>query len=413
MDRKVVVTGVGVISPVGIGNREFWNTLLSGVSGIDRVRSFDPSPFNSQVVGEVKDFQAEQFISRKEARRMDRFSQFAVCASLLGIEDAGIDLDKIDRDMAGVILGSGIGGITTFEEQHQVLLGKGPQKISPFFIPMMIVNMGAANVALQLKLRGPNNCVSTACEASTHALGEAFRIIQRGEADLMVAVGSEASITPLALGGFCAMKALSTRNDEPAKSSRPFDAGRDGFIMAEGAAALILEDYDSAVRRGARMYAELRGYASTCDAYHITAPDPEGRGAARAMDLALKDAGLKHEDIDYINAHGTSTPLNDKMETLAIKKSFRKHAYQLIVSSTKSMTGHLLGAAGALEAAATIFTIHHGIIPPTINLEEPDPECDLNYAPNRAVEKSVNNALSNSFGFGGHNGTLVFSSVGE
>ncbi len=411
MDRKVVVTGVGVISPVGIGNHEFWDTLRRGVSGIDRVRSFDPSPFESQVVGEVKSFQPEQFITRKEARRMDRFSQFAVCASLLGIEDAGIDLDTIDRDMAGVILGSGIGGITTFEEQHKVLLEKGHQKISPFFIPMMIVNMGAANVALHLNLRGPNNCVSTACEASTHALGEAFRIIQRGEADLMVAVGSEASITPLALGGFCAMKALSTRNSEPAKSSRPFDAGRDGFVMAEGAAALILEDRDSAVQRGARIYAELSGYASTCDAYHITAPDPEGRGASRAMDLALRDAGLRHKEVDYINAHGTSTPLNDKMETLAIKRSFGEHAYHVIVSATKSMTGHLLGAAGALEAAATVFAIYHGVIPPTINLEEPDPECDLNYAPNRAVEKPVKNALSNSFGFGGHNGTLVFSSV--
>jgi len=345
VERKVVVTGIGVISPVGSGKDTFWQSLIEGKSGIDRIKSFDPHDFDSQVAGEVKDFDPEDFLPRKEYRRMDRFSQFAVCASLMAMEDASISLENLDRERAGVILGSGIGGIQTFEDQHQVLLTKGPGKVSAFFIPMMIVNMGAANVAIQLKLKGPNSCVSTACEASTHALGEALRIIQRGDADLMVAVGAEASITPLALAGFCAMKALSTHNDDPAKASRPFDRTRDGFVMAEGAAALILEEEERAKKRGARIYAELRGYGSTCDAYHITAPDPEGEGAARSMKLAIEDACLALEDIDYINAHGTSTPLNDKVETLAIKKLFGERAYQIKISSTKSMTGHLLGGA--------------------------------------------------------------------
>jgi len=413
VERKVVVTGIGVISPVGSGKDTFWQSLIEGKSGIDRIKSFDPHDFDSQVAGEVKDFDPEDFLPRKEYRRMDRFSQFAVCASLMAMEDASISLENLDRERAGVILGSGIGGIQTFEDQHQVLLTKGPGKVSAFFIPMMIVNMGAANVAIQLKLKGPNSCVSTACEASTHALGEALRIIQRGDADLMVAVGAEASITPLALAGFCAMKALSTHNDDPAKASRPFDRTRDGFVMAEGAAALILEEEERAKKRGARIYAELRGYGSTCDAYHITAPDPEGEGAARSMKLAIEDACLALEDIDYINAHGTSTPLNDKVETLAIKKLFGERAYQIKISSTKSMTGHLLGGAGALEGAATVLAIYNSIIPPTINLDEKDPECDLDYTPHHALPLKIRNALSNSFGFGGHNGTLVFSRYGE
>jgi len=413
VERKVVVTGIGVISPVGSGKDKFWQSIIGGKSGIDRIKSFDPGDFDSQVAGEVKDFNPEDFLPRKEYRRMDRFSQFAVCASLMAMEDASMSLENLDRERAGVILGSGIGGIQTFEDQHQVLLTKGPGKVSAFFIPMMIVNMGAANVAIQLKLKGPNSCVSTACEASTHALGEALRIIQRGEADLMVAVGAEASITPLALAGFCAMKALSTHNDDPAKASRPFDRTRDGFVMAEGAAALILEEEERAKKRGARIYAELKGYGSTCDAYHITAPDPEGEGAARSMKLAIEDACLTPEDIDYINAHGTSTPLNDKVETLAIKKVFGERAYQIKISSTKSMTGHLLGGAGALEGAITALSIYHGIIPPTINLEEKDPECDLDYTPDHAFSLKIRNALSNSFGFGGHNGSLVFSRYGE
>lgn len=413
MKRKVVVTGLGLISPVGTGKEKFWQALLEGRSGIKRIEAFDPSDFDSQIAGEVRDFDVEKFLSRKEARRMDRFSQFAVCASMMAIEDAGLDVTRVDRNLIGVILGSGIGGIKTFEDQHKVLLEKGPSKVSPFFIPMMIVNMGAANVAIQLGLRGPNSCVSTACEASTHALGEALRIIQLGEADWMIAVGAEASITPISLAGFCAMKALSVRNDEPERASRPFDRDRDGFVMAEGAAALLLEAEEVARKRGARIYAELKGYASTCDAYHITAPDPEGSGAARAMLLALQDAGIGPEEVDYINAHGTSTPLNDRMETLAIKLAFGEHAYSLKISSIKSMVGHLLGAAGAIEAAATVLAVYHGIIPPTINLENPDPECDLDYTPQKSVECSIRNALSNSFGFGGHNGTLVFGRYGE
>jgi len=413
LKRKVVVTGLGLISPVGTGKEKFWQALLEGRSGIKRIEAFDPSDFDSQIAGEVRDFDVEKFLSRKEARRMDRFSQFAVCASMMAIEDAGLDVTRVDRNLIGVILGSGIGGIKTFEDQHKVLLEKGPSKVSPFFIPMMIVNMGAANVAIQLGLRGPNSCVSTACEASTHALGEALRIIQLGEADWMIAVGAEASITPISLAGFCAMKALSVRNDEPERASRPFDRDRDGFVMAEGAAALLLEAEEVARKRGARIYAELKGYASTCDAYHITAPDPEGSGAARAMLLALQDAGIGPEEVDYINAHGTSTPLNDRMETLAIKRAFGEHAYSLKISSIKSMVGHLLGAAGAIEAAATVLAVYHGIIPPTINLENPDPECDLDYTPQKSVECSIRNALSNSFGFGGHNGTLVFGRYGE
>ncbi|MDK2897441.1 MAG: 3-oxoacyl-[acyl-carrier-protein] synthase [Candidatus Atribacteria bacterium] len=403
----MVVTGLGTISPIGIGKEEFWESLLKGKSGIGRITSFDPAPFDSQIAGEVLNFDPEEFLPRKEVRRMDRFSQFAVGASLMAIQDAELKLEGSLRERAGVILGSGIGGINTFESQHQVLMKRGPGKVSPFFIPMMIVNMGAANVAIQLGLKGPSSCVSTACEASTRALGEALRIVERGEADWMIVVGAEASITPLAFAGFCSMKALSVRNHQPEQASRPFDKNRDGFIMSEGAAALVLESEEKAIARGARIYCQLKGYASSCDAYHVTAPDPEGEGAARAMKLAIQNAGLNPEDIDYINAHGTSTPLNDKMETLAIKKVFGEKAYRLKISATKSMTGHLLGAAGALEAMATALSIYHGIIHPTINLEEADPDCDLDYTPLKPVSMVINNALSNSFGFGGHNGTLV------
>lgn len=409
MNRRVLITGIGVISPVGIGKEKFWQALINGQSGIDTIKKFDVSSYDSQIAGEVKGFNGDDYLPRKDARRMDRFSQFAVSASIMAFQDSQINLDKLNHERSGVILGSGIGGISTFEEQHEVLMSRGPQKVSPFFIPMMIVNMGAANVAIQLGLKGPSSCVSTACEASTHAIGEAFRIIQRGDADLMVAVGSEASITPLALAGFCAMKALSTHNQEPKKASRPFDKNRDGFVMAEGAAALILETKESAERRGAPIYAELKGYGASCDAYHITAPDPEGEGAARSMLNAINDAGLQIDDIDYINAHGTSTPLNDKMESLAVKKVFAEKAYQLKISSTKSMTGHLLGAAGAMEAAATVLGIYHHIIHPTINLEEKDEDCDLDYVPQKAQKMEIRNAISNSFGFGGHNGSLIFS----
>jgi len=409
LNRRVLITGIGVISPVGIGKEKFWQALINGQSGIDTIKKFDVSSYDSQIAGEIKGFNGDDYLPRKDARRMDRFSQFAVSASIMAFQDSQINLDKLNHERSGVILGSGIGGISTFEEQHEVLMSRGPQKVSPFFIPMMIVNMGAANVAIQLGLKGPSSCVSTACEASTHAIGEAFRIIQRGDADLMVAVGSEASITPLALAGFCAMKALSTHNQEPKKASRPFDKNRDGFVMAEGAAALILETKESAERRGAPIYAELKGYGASCDAYHITAPDPEGEGAARSMLNAINDAGLQIDDIDYINAHGTSTPLNDKMESLAVKKVFAEKAYQLKISSTKSMTGHLLGAAGAMEAAATVLGIYHHIIHPTINLEEKDEDCDLDYVPQKAQKMEIRNAISNSFGFGGHNGSLIFS----
>ncbi len=409
MNRRVLITGIGVVSPVGIGKEKFWQALINGQSGIDTIKKFDVSSYDSQIAGEIKGFNGDDYLPRKDARRMDRFSQFAVSASIMAFQDSQINLDKLNHERSGVILGSGIGGISTFEEQHEVLMSRGPQKVSPFFIPMMIVNMGAANVAIQLGLKGPSSCVSTACEASTHAIGEAFRIIQRGDADLMVAVGSEASITPLALAGFCAMKALSTHNQEPKKASRPFDKNRDGFVMAEGAAALILETKESAERRGAPIYAELKGYGASCDAYHITAPDPEGEGAARSMLNAINDAGLQIDDIDYINAHGTSTPLNDKMESLAVKKVFAEKAYQLKISSTKSMTGHLLGAAGAMEAAATVLGIYHHIIHPTINLEEKDEDCDLDYVPQKAQKMEIRNAISNSFGFGGHNGSLIFS----
>jgi len=413
LDRRVVVTGIGVVSPIGIGKENFWQALINGESGIDTITRFDASSYDSQIAGEVKDFNCDDYLPRKDARRMDRFSQFAVSASIMAFQDSQLNMEKLNHERSGVILGSGIGGIFTFEEQHEVLMNRGPQKVSPFFIPMMIVNMGAANVAIHLGLKGPNSCVSTACEASTHAIGEAFRILQRGDADLMVAVGSEASITPLALAGFCAMKALSTYNQQPKKASRPFDKNRDGFVMAEGAAALILETKESAERRGAPIYAELKGYGASCDAYHITAPDPEGEGAARSMLYAIRDAGLQIEDIDYINAHGTSTPLNDKMESLAIKKVFAERAYQLKISSTKSMTGHLLGAAGAMEAAATILGIFHHTIHPTINLEEKDEDCDLDYVPQKAQKMEIRNAISNSFGFGGHNGSLVFGQYKE
>ena len=413
MNRRVFVTGIGVVSPVGSGKEKFWNALIHGQSGIDSIKRFDSSLFDSQIAGEVKDFNSDDYLPRKDARRMDRFSQFAVSASIMAFQDSQINLKSLNQERSGVILGSGIGGINTFEEQHEVLMNRGPQKVSPFFIPMMIVNMGAANVAIQLGLKGPNSCVSTACEASTHAIGEAYRIIQRGDADLMVAVGSEASITPLALAGFCAMKALSTRNQEPQKASRPFDRNRDGFVMAEGAAALILESEEATIKRGARVYAEVKGYGASCDAYHITAPDPEGEGAARSMVYAIHDAGLTIDDIDYINAHGTSTPLNDKMESLAIKKVFAEKAYGLKISSTKSMTGHLLGAAGVLEAAATVLGIYEGIVHPTINYEEKDEDCDLDYIPNIARKMTIHNAISNSFGFGGHNGSLVFGKYEE
>ncbi|SNR90308.1 3-oxoacyl-[acyl-carrier-protein] synthase II [Anaerovirgula multivorans] len=408
MKRRVVVTGLGCVTPIGIGKKSFWEALTTGVSGIDFITKFDTADYPTKIAAEVKDFQPENYIDKKEARKMDKFTQFAVAASQLAIQDAGIDIEEIESEKFGVILGSGIGGIETFEEQNQRLLDKGVRRISPFFIPMMITNIGAGQVSMYFDAKGPNSTIVTACASSTNAVGEAYRIIERGDADIMITGGTEASITPLAIAGFCSMKAMSTYNEDPKKASRPFDLNRDGFVMGEGAGMLILEELEHALNRGATIYGEVVGYGMSADAYHITAPDPEGKGAARAMENALKDAGISYEEIDYINAHGTSTPYNDKFETMAIKKVFKEHAKDIAISSTKSMTGHLLGAAGGVEGMICALTIYNDLVPPTINYETPDEECDLDYVPNQAREKVVNYALSNSFGFGGHNATIIF-----
>ncbi|QBS37790.1 beta-ketoacyl-[acyl-carrier-protein] synthase II [Thermaerobacter sp. FW80] len=408
MRHRVVITGVGAVTPLGVGADALWEGILAGRSGIRRISRFDPSPFPSQIAGEVPGFDPTAFIDRKEARRMDRFTQFAMATVAMALRDAGLDPASLDGDRLGVVMGTGIGGIETFVEQAAVMAERGPDRVSPFFIPMMIANMAAGQVAIRYGARGPNTTVVTACAASAHAIGEAFRILQRGQADVMITGGSEAAIVPLGLAGFCAMKALSTRNDRPEAASRPFDRGRDGFVMAEGAGALILETLEHARRRGARIYAEIIGYGSTADAHHITQPAPGGEGGARAMEAALADAGIDPTDVDYINAHGTSTPQGDVAETLAIKRVFGDHAYRLAVSSTKSMTGHLLGAAGAVEAILTVLALRDGVLPPTINLDDPDPECDLDYVPHRARPRAIRVALSNSFGFGGQNACLAF-----
>lgn len=410
MGKRVVITGMGVISPVGTGLDQFWSQITNGVSGVGPITRFDTDRFGTRIAGEVKDFDATQFMDRKEARRMDRFSQYAVAAAGMAVKDAGLNLGQLDRDRVGVILGSGIGGLETLEEQHRILMNRGPGRISPFLIPMMIANMGSGQIAINLGLKGNNITTTSACASSNNAIGDAFRLLQSGQADIMLSGGTEAPITPLAVAGFSAMKALSTRNDDPAGSSRPFDAGRDGFVMGEGAAILVLETLEHASQRNARIYAEVVGYGCSCDAYHISAPDPEGAGAVRAMAMALSDADLEPDTVDYINAHGTSTPLGDKLEVLAIKQLFGDHARKLAVSSTKSMTGHLLGAAGGLEAVVCVLSIQQGIIPPTINYRDPDPDCDLDFVPNQARTGTVNVALSNSFGFGGHNVTLLFKS---
>ena len=408
MNRRVVVTGLGAITPVGNTAAAFWEGLVAGRSGIGRITQFDPAGFDSQIAGEVKDFDPSPHIPAKDLRRMERFVQFAVCASRMAVDDASLDMSREDPYRVGVLVGSGIGSLRIVEEQHQVYMEKGPGKITPFLIPMLIANMAPGQISISLGVKGPNSCVATACATGNHAIGDSFKIIQRGDADVMVAGGSESCITPLGVGGFCALKALSRRNDEPQRASRPFDLKRDGFVIGEGCGVVILEEAERATRRGARIYAEVVGYAMTGDAYHMTAPAPDGEGAAQAMRLALKDAKLRPEEVTYINAHGTSTPLNDKTETMAIKAVFGAHAKRLMVSSTKSMTGHLLGATGGIEAIATVKAIHHGVVPPTINYEEPDPECDLDYVPNQARQAAVTAALSNSLGFGGHNATLAF-----
>ena len=404
---RVVVTGIGVISPVGKGKEEFWNNLLAGKSGISEISRFDTTDFPTKIAGEVKDFDPGLYMDKKEAKRMDLFSQYAVAATKMAFDDAGLDKDKIDPFRSGAVIGSGIGGIETFENQHKVLVEKGVKRISPFMIPMMIVNMASAQVAINFNLKGPNFCTVTACAAGTNALGEAYRTIKAGAADIMVAGGSEASITPLSVAGFCAMRALSTRNDDPQGASRPFAEDRDGFVMAEGSGVLVLESLEHALARGANIYAEFVGYGATCDASHITAPGENGEGGARAMAAAIKEAGLKPEEVDYINAHGTSTDLNDKFETMAIKTVFGEEP-GLVVSSTKSMTGHMLGAAGGVEAAVIALAIKNKVVPPTINLQQPAPECDLDYVPNIKREMDVRAAISNSLGFGGHNATIAF-----
>ena len=408
--KRVVVTGLGAVTPVGQDVLTMWNNLLAGVSGVGRITSFDPAAFTSQIAGEVKGFDPAAHLSPKEIKRTERFVQFAIAASKQAVADAGLDVSKEDPFRAGVLIGSGMGSLGLIEQQHSVLLAKGPSKLTPFLIPMIIVNMAPGHVAIDLGLKGPNSCTATACASGAHGVGEAFRIVQHGDADIMLAGGTESCITPLAVGGFCALMALSKRNDAPPKASRPFDKERDGFVIAEGAGVMVLEELEHAARRGARIYAELVGYGRTADAYHMTAPDPEGAGAARAMANALADAKLTPEQVSYINAHGTSTELNDKIETLAIKRVFKEHAKRVAVSSTKSMTGHMIGAAGGVEAVISCLAITHGVLPPTINYEHPDPECDLDYIPNQARKASVEVALSNSLGFGGHNATVIFKS---
>lgn len=407
LKKRVVVTGLGAITPIGIGNEEYWQSLLAGKSGIDRITRFDASNYPTQIAGEVKNFDPALYMDKKEAKRMDRFTQFAIAATKMALDDSAINLDMEDRSRIGTLIGTGIGGMDTLHDQYGVLFEKGPGRISPFFVPMMIANMAAGQTSIAFGLQGPCSCVVTACATGTNAIGDAFKIIQRGDADVMVAGGTEATVSPAATAGFSAMKAMSTRNDEPQKASRPFDKDRDGFVMGEGAGIVILESLDHALARGAKIYAEVVGYGFNADAYHMTAPAPEGTQAAACMAMALKDAGLEPTEIDYINAHGTSTPLNDKNETLAIKSLFKEHAYKLSISSTKSMTGHLLGAAGAIELIAITLATYTDQIPPTINYENPDPELDLDYTPNQSKSRTVRAAISNSFGFGGHNATIA------
>ena len=406
MRRRVVITGVGVVSSLGIDISEFWDSIKAGKSGITTVSKFDISNMPTKVAAEIKDFDPTDFIDKKEAKRMDAYTQYALSAAKMAYDMSGLDSSKMDQYRFGVIVGSGIGGIKTFEDQLKVYMDRGPGRVSPFFIPMMISNMATGRIAIEFGAKGFNECVVTACATSTNALGDALKVIQRGDADAIITGGAEASITPMAFAGFCSMKATSTTLD-PSLACRPFDAERDGFVMGEGAGILILEELEHAKARGANIIAEVVGYASTNDAYHITAPAPEGEGGARCMSMAIKDAGIKPEDVDYINAHGTSTEYNDKFETAAIKTVFKEHAYKLPISSTKSMTGHLLGAAGAVEGIITAFAIREGYIPPTINYKTPDPECDLDYVPNVGRNSDVSYAISNSLGFGGHNATIV------
>ena len=406
--RRVVVTGLGMVSSLGVGADINWERAVAGKNGIGPITYFDPEGYTSRIAGEARDFDPLQFMDQKEARKMDPFIQYAVGAAQLAVEDSGISSEMLDSDRTGVYVGSGIGGISEIERMHKILLEKGPGRVSPFFLISTIINEAAGQISIRFGARGPNSATATACATGTHAIGDSFRLISRGDADRMIAGGAEAPITPLGVAGFCAMRALSTRNEEPERASRPFDAERDGFIVAEGAGILLLEELGIALKRGAKIYAEIIGYGMSGDAFHVSAPRTDGYGAYLCMNAAVNDAGLHPEQVDYINAHGTSTSYNDKLETLAIKKLFGEYAKRLPISSTKSMTGHLLGAAGGVEAGFTALALHHQIMPPTRNYEHPDPECDLDYIPNKARPGEIHYALSNSFGFGGTNGSLLF-----
>ena len=408
MSRRVVVTGVGLVSPLGIGTEANWEALCAGKSGIGPITHFDAAQFSARIAGEVKGFDPLAFIDKKDVKKMDVFIQFAIAAAQFAMDDAGLSVTEDIATRVGVFIASGIGGFSTIEREHKALIEGGPRRISPFFIPAAIINLAAGQVSIRFGAKGPNSATCTACSASAHAIGDALEIIRRNDADVMIAGGSEAAITPMGVGGFAAMRALSTRNDEPSRASRPFDLNRDGFIMGEGAGVLILEELGFAMQRGAPIYAELVGYGMSADAFHITAPSEDGDGGVRVMREAIGDAEVSPEQVDYINAHGTSTPFNDRLETLAIKRLFGEHARKVAISSTKSMTGHLLGAAGGLEAGITALAVKHQMIPPTINYETPDPECDLDYVPNAKRAAKIDYALSNSFGFGGTNGALLF-----
>jgi 3-oxoacyl-[acyl-carrier-protein] synthase II len=404
---------MGIVSPLGIGLDNNWQAICQGKSGIGPITKFDTTEYPAKIAGEVKNFDPELYIDKKDQKKMDVFIQYALAAGSMALKQSGLIIDESNADRVGVLVGSGLGGLQTIEKYHTMLLQSGPKKISPFFVPMLIVNLAPGQISIYFGCRGPNSSVVTACATGNHSIGEASRIIQRGDADAMIAGGVESTITPLAVAGFCALKALSTRNEEPEKASRPFEKNRDGFVMAEGAGILVLESLESAKQRGASIFAEVIGFGCNADAYHITAPSPGGEGAARCMQIAIDDAGIKPGDIDYINAHGTSTPMNDLSETIAMKTVFKDHVKNLPVSSTKSMTGHLLGAAGGVEAIFSILAINHSTIPPTINYDEPDPECDLDYVPNVARKQDVRIVMSNSFGFGGTNATLIFKSYEE
>ena len=408
MNRRVVITGIGLVSSLGIGTAATWQALLAGTSGVTRVTKFDITAYAAQIAAEVKGFDPLNFVEKKDVKKMDVFIQYALAASQFAMDDSGLRITPENAPDVGVFIGSGIGGFQTIEREHSALLAGGPRKISPFFIPSAIINLASGQVSIRFGAKGPNLASCTACSASAHAIGDSFEIIKRGDADVMITGGSEAAITPMSLGGFAALRALSTRNDEPHRASRPFDKDRDGFVIGEGAGTLILEELGHATRRGARIYAEIVGYGMSGDAYHITAPSEDGEGGVRVMRMAVKKAGIQPDQVDYINAHGTSTPYNDKLETLAIKKLFGDHARKLAISSTKSMTGHLLGGAGGLEAGISALAVFHQIVPPTINLDQPDPECDLDYVPCTSRPMPITYALSNSFGFGGTNAALLF-----